>query len=161
VNRSLLDGLAAVGRGDALYQLPETPTAEVVDTFLDRIAHPALTDLALDWGGLDVVEVYPERLPDLFAGQAVRVVARVRGPLRDAEVTLTGDAGTESIELRRRLRVADAAAHPRLAAAWAAVGSTRSNRPEDVKSEVKAGTKEARSRGWGWHARCQWVLDTT
>ncbi len=119
VNRVLLDGLAAVGRGDALYLLPDTPPEEIVDRFLDRIAHPALTDLALDWGGLDVVEVYPERLPDLFAGQAVRVVARVRGPLHDAELTLTGDAGDESIELRRRLRVDDAARHPGLPAVWA------------------------------------------
>jgi Ca-activated chloride channel family protein len=119
VNRALLDGLAEVGRGDVIYQLPETPTAEVVDTFYDRIAHPALSDLELDWGGLDVVDVYPARLPDLFAGQPVRVVARYRGPSLDTDVTLRASTGAESIELRRPLRLSEAEAHPGLPAAWA------------------------------------------
>jgi Ca-activated chloride channel family protein len=119
VNRGLLEGLAEVGRGDVIYQLPETPVAEVVDTFYDRIAHPALSDLSLDWGGLDVVDVYPARLPDVFAGQPVRVVARFRGEAVDTDVVLRGSTGTESLELRRPLHLSEAEAHPGLPAVWA------------------------------------------
>jgi Ca-activated chloride channel family protein len=119
VNRRLLDGLADVGRGDVTVQLPGTPPGEVVDTFYERIAHPALSDVTVDWGGLDVVETYPAVLPDLFAGQPVRVVARVRGELADAVVTVRGDAGREELVLRRPLVVSEAQEHPGLPALWA------------------------------------------
>lgn len=119
VNRRLLQGLADAGRGDVTVQLPGTPAAEVVDAFYQRIAHPALTDVTIDWGDLDVVEQYPSVIPDLFAGQPVRVVARVRGALTDTVVGVTGSAGRETIELRRAVDVAQAEGHPGLPALWA------------------------------------------
>ncbi|MCB9689256.1 MAG: AgmX/PglI C-terminal domain-containing protein [Alphaproteobacteria bacterium] len=119
VNHALLDALADVGRGDVTYQLPETPPAEIVDTFYDRIAHPALTDLELDWGELNVVDVYPSRIPDLFAGQPVRVVARYTGKPVDTTVTLTGFGASELYTVHRPLDLSAAEEHPGLPALWA------------------------------------------
>lgn len=119
VNRRLLDALADVGRGDVTYELPDTPPGEVVETFYERIAHPALSDVTVDWGDLDVVEAYPAVIPDVFAGQPVRVVARVRGPLADTHVTVTGFTGRETVELRRPLVVSEAEVHPGLPTLWA------------------------------------------
>jgi Ca-activated chloride channel family protein len=119
VNRRLLDALAETGRGDVRYQLPDTPLSETVDRFYDRIAHPALTDLRLDWGDLDVSEVYPSVLPDLFVGQPLAVVARYRGSVPEATVTLTGSAGRDVYTVHRVVSLDDAAEHEALPVLWA------------------------------------------
>jgi Ca-activated chloride channel homolog len=119
VNRHLLDALADEGRGDVAYHLPGTPVAETVDRFWARIAHPALTDVAIDWGGLDVTEVYPSRIPDVFAGQPVRVVARYRGDASEARIRLTGNAAGEAYAVTRPLRLDGAGTHEALPALWA------------------------------------------
>jgi hypothetical protein len=40
------------------------------------VRSPLLTDLSIDWGGLPVTDVSPQRLPDLFSGQPVIITGR-------------------------------------------------------------------------------------
>jgi len=101
VNRFLLDRLAEAGRGVAEYLRPGEAPDDLVDRFYERITDPVFTQLELDWGGLDVLDVEPAHLPDLFAGQPLLVHARYRSPGRGT-VTLRGWAGTRRIELTER-----------------------------------------------------------
>jgi Ca-activated chloride channel family protein len=102
VNRYLLDELVRTGRGVAAYLLPANSGAAVMDQFLDRISQPALTDVAVDWSGADVNEVYPRTLPDLFVGRPVVVTGRFTGAAPDPEhVRIAGNIGGE----RRTLRI--------------------------------------------------------
>ncbi|MFK7986990.1 MAG: PQQ-binding-like beta-propeller repeat protein [Sandaracinaceae bacterium] len=76
VNRYLLSRLAEVGRGDAqVVTLDESPEEAAIQ-FHQRIARPYLTDIAIDWGQLEVADAYPRRLPDLFADRPLVVHAR-------------------------------------------------------------------------------------
>ena len=78
VNRYMLSRLAEVGRGEAMVvTLSESPE-EAADRFHERIARPYLTDVQIDWGGLEVADVYPRRVPDLFGDRPVVVHARYR-----------------------------------------------------------------------------------
>jgi Ca-activated chloride channel family protein len=103
VNRYLLEGLAELGRGDVIYHLGDKPLGEAVAEFYGRIAHPALSDIEIDWGGLEVSEQYPTRVPDLWAGQPLRVVARYETadiPGEDTAetvITVRGVLGTEAV----------------------------------------------------------------
>ncbi len=63
VNRYLLDHMARLGGGGAAYLGPKDDAAKVMDDFFERISHPALTDLRIDWGGMRVTEVFPDRPP--------------------------------------------------------------------------------------------------
>lgn len=76
VNRYLLDKLAEVGRGSVEYIFPGQAIEEAVQRFQNRAAFPVLVDLALDWGGARVADVYPDPLPDLYAGQPLTLLAR-------------------------------------------------------------------------------------
>ncbi len=106
VNRYLLDRMAEAGRGVAEYLRPgETPSA-LVTRFYDRISDPVFTQLELDWGGLDVIDQEPARLPDLFAAQPLLVHARYRAGGRGT-VTLRGWAGTRRLEVSTRVRLPD------------------------------------------------------
>jgi Ca-activated chloride channel homolog len=94
VNRHLLSGLARLGRGDVSYLSPRERSDAVVDRFFERIDRPALTEIAIDWGGLEVHDVEPQRLPDLFAGQPLVLVGRYRDTPR-GELTVHGRSAVQ------------------------------------------------------------------
>lgn len=80
-NRYLLEELAVLGKGAAQYiRHDERPAKmeQVIERFYDRISKPVLTDLAVDWKGLDVRDATPGAIGDLFAGQPVFLHARYR-----------------------------------------------------------------------------------
>ncbi|HEX9726464.1 MAG TPA: hypothetical protein VGC53_19455, partial [Vicinamibacteria bacterium] len=58
-------------RGTVEYVLLQDDAEAPVNRFYERIRNPYLTDIEIDWGGLGVTDVYPERIPDLFLGQPV------------------------------------------------------------------------------------------
>ncbi len=77
VNRALLDGLADAGRGTVTYVGIDEDPAAAVERFLDTVGQPVLTDITVDWGDWKVESPYPARIPDLMAGQPLRVSAKV------------------------------------------------------------------------------------
>jgi Ca-activated chloride channel family protein len=95
VNRYLLDGLATEGRGAAAYLALNDSASAVMEYYFDRISRPALSDVAIDWGGLAVSDVYPARLPDLFAGRPIIVTGKFAGAVGDVRVR--GRLGAEPV----------------------------------------------------------------
>jgi Ca-activated chloride channel family protein len=75
VNTILLDTLAQENRGTADYVKPEENLEERLSAFYLKVASPVLTDVRLDLGR-PIHQFYPERTPDLFAGQQLLVVGR-------------------------------------------------------------------------------------
>jgi Ca-activated chloride channel family protein len=80
VNRFLLDKMAESGRGAVEYVTLADKADEAAHRFYERVRSPLLTDLYIDWGGLPVTDVYPQRLPDLFSGQALVISGRYTQP---------------------------------------------------------------------------------
>lgn len=78
-NRYLLEEMAVLGKGTVQYvrqnEKPEK-LEKVIEKFYDRISRPVLTDLTVDWNGLDVSDLSPAFVPDLFAGQPLLIHAR-------------------------------------------------------------------------------------
>ncbi len=88
VNRFLLESMARLGHGAVAYLGPKDDGGAVMGDFFERISHPAMIDLKIDWGDFQVSDVYPKRLPDLFSGRALIVTGRYdvnsgvpRGPI--------------------------------------------------------------------------------
>lgn len=98
VNRYLLEDMAKVGMGVAAFIAPGDDAADVMDRFTHRIAHAAMTDLRIDWGGMEVSDVYPKRIPDLFVGRPVIVTGRYRGA-GSTTVKVTGRIAGERMPL--------------------------------------------------------------
>jgi Ca-activated chloride channel family protein len=117
-NRYLLDRMAMLGRGAVAYVGLDEGSQRAVDQFYERVSHPALTDLSIDWGGLTVSEVYPSRLPDLFVGRPVMISGRYEGD-GPATVRITGRAGGESQTIAVAVDGAGDATRPALASVWA------------------------------------------
>ncbi len=80
VNRYLLERMAEVGRGTVEYMRPNEDSSELVERFYERIDKPFLIDIDIDWSGLQVADIYPKRIPDLFAAQPVILHGRYTEP---------------------------------------------------------------------------------
>ncbi|MBM3879819.1 MAG: VWA domain-containing protein [Verrucomicrobia bacterium] len=119
VNRYLLEHMAKAGRGAVAYLGLRTDAAEVMDRFFDRIAHPALTDLTIDWGDLRVTDVFPRQLPDLFVGRPVILAGRFDGT-GPATLRVSGLAGGQPTTFAIPITLAEAEpARRALPAVWA------------------------------------------
>jgi Ca-activated chloride channel homolog len=97
VNRYLIEHMGKAGRGAVAHLGPNDDAAQIMEDFFERISHPALTDVRIDWGGLRVAEVFPGALPDLFVGRPVVVTGRFRGDA-NAPIRLSGNAGGERLQ---------------------------------------------------------------
>ncbi|MCA9701640.1 MAG: VWA domain-containing protein, partial [Myxococcales bacterium] len=117
-NRYLLDGMAMVGRGAATYAGEEEAIDSVVDHFYERVETPVLGDLEIDWQGLDVTDVYPARLPDLFAGQPLTVYGRYEGA-PSGSIVVRGQARGQAVEVPVDFDVAAAENVAGVSSMWA------------------------------------------
>ncbi len=99
VNRYLLDEMGRVGHGFTRYMDPTEPVDEVARELAGRIQAPVLTDIHIDWGNAPVTDVTPAEIPDLFAGQSVRVQGRYTAP-GNYEIRVHGRARHQVAELR-------------------------------------------------------------
>ncbi|MEM9435329.1 MAG: VIT and VWA domain-containing protein [Pseudomonadota bacterium] len=118
VNRYLLDGMADEGRGYARYVGVDEDALDVADTLAADLKSPLLTDITIDWGDLQVTDVTPSRLPDLFAGNALRVYARHNGQ-GEAQVTIKGFVQGRAAEMPVNLTLTDAEGNSALPLIWA------------------------------------------
>jgi Ca-activated chloride channel family protein len=100
VNRHLIGGIAEYGGGTARVVIPRDrdQVARAVESLFTTIDAPVLVDLKVDWGGLPVIDVYPQRLPDLFAGRTIAVVGRYT-QAAEGTAYVEGRVGTRSVRL--------------------------------------------------------------
>lgn len=94
VDTLLLDALAEEHHGASSYVLPGEAIDETVSAFYARIRAPILTDLELDLGAARAYDLFPNPLPDLFAGGQIALVGRYRQPGR-ADLRLSGTMSTK------------------------------------------------------------------
>ena len=119
VNRYLLEGLAEEGRGEAAFLGPRESADAMVARFVKRIATPVLTDIRITWEDLEVEDLEPSAIPDLFAGQPLILHGRYRKP-GTGLVVIEGRRGDVPVTLRRVVILRDAAAdNEALARLWA------------------------------------------
>ncbi|MBI3911451.1 MAG: VWA domain-containing protein [Armatimonadetes bacterium] len=90
VNTLLLDRLARDNGGAADYVAPDEDLEAKIGSFYEKIARPVLANLKLEAPGAQFADVYPTRLPDLFAGTQLLVTGRFKGAGTQS-LTLTGE----------------------------------------------------------------------
>ncbi len=97
VNTTLLDSLSAQQRGATGYVRPDERIDEEVSAFYARVSSPVLTNIELDFDDVIVEDVYPDPLPDLFAGTQLILAGRYRGD-GAVRITLRGEVEGEERE---------------------------------------------------------------
>ncbi|VTR94951.1 Vault protein inter-alpha-trypsin domain protein OS=Pedosphaera parvula (strain Ellin514) GN=Cflav_PD1158 PE=4 SV=1: VIT: VWA_3 [Gemmata massiliana] len=98
VNAAMLDQLADATRAITTYVREAEDIEAKVASLYGKISHPVLTDVKLaTTGGIQLHEIYPPKLPDLFQGTQLVVIGRYTGNGHSA-IRLTGTVGKEKQE---------------------------------------------------------------
>ncbi len=89
VNRLLIEGMARAGMGEPFIILNEAEARIKAKQFKEYIESPVLTDIKVKFDGMQVSDVEPRFVPDLFAKKPVVVFGKYHGAPRGT-VTITG-----------------------------------------------------------------------
>ncbi|MEX0777577.1 MAG: VIT domain-containing protein [Phycisphaeraceae bacterium] len=119
-NRYLIEGVAAGGNGAVAYVGPNDDADDVMKRYLARLRRPALTDIRVAIDGVSVGDVYPKRIPDLFAGRPLVITGRFTGDAADKPmVRVTGKVGGQERQTNTPITAAGFATPTALPAVWA------------------------------------------
>ncbi len=89
VNTRLLDRLAQDNHATSDYVRPSEDIEVKVSSFYKKVSHPILTDIKLLFSNVEVYDLYPQELPDIFKGSQLLVLGKYKNGGHD-RVTLTG-----------------------------------------------------------------------
>jgi Ca-activated chloride channel family protein len=76
VNTHLLDKISGRNHGFSIYVEPGESLEKALTDFYSKIENPLLTDVNISFSGVEVSEVYPREVPDLFAGSQIVLVGK-------------------------------------------------------------------------------------
>ena len=94
VNTELLDRISNVNRGTSIY-VDENEDLEIaVSNYYEKISSPLLSELYFIFRNIDVKDLYPRTMPDLFKGSQLVLVGKYRGK-GPVSVTLSGKVGKQ------------------------------------------------------------------
>lgn len=98
VNTTLLDKLAAENSGVADYIEPKEDLEVKVGNFFTKVNSPVLTDLELDFGGVQTDLMYPRKMSDIFKGTQLTIIGRYKNAsdVEDVTLRLQGKTGRET-----------------------------------------------------------------
>jgi Ca-activated chloride channel family protein len=98
VNTRLLDKLAAENGGTADYVEPKEDLEVKVSNFFTKVNSPVLTDLEMDFGGVQTDLLYPRKMTDIFKGSQLTIIGRYRNSsdIENVTLRLKGKTGREN-----------------------------------------------------------------
>ena len=117
-NHFLATKMAQFGRGTFTHIADINEIREQMARLFESIESPVLTDVKLSFEGVQVADVYPERVPDLFVHQPLLVFGRISQG-RVGKVHLSGRAGNEPYETTIAFDTSSATFHPGITTLWA------------------------------------------
>jgi Ca-activated chloride channel family protein len=96
-NAHFMTKAAEWGRGTFTYIARPDDVAREMTKLFEKIERPVLHDLDVDWG-LESVEAWPQRIPDVYAGEPVVLAVRSESAVKRA--VLEGRRGDERMSLK-------------------------------------------------------------
>lgn len=96
VNRFIIEGIAYVGEGESFVVTDDTDPEEVAQTFKEYIERPVLTNIEAMFEGINVYDVEPLTIPDVFAERPIIIYGKYDN-LTNGTVSIKGDYASGEI----------------------------------------------------------------
>jgi len=117
-NAWLMRKMARLGRGLCEFVSDGEEAAGRMEAFFERLDRPVMVDIDWRTNGLELQEPYPQRLPDLHAGQPLLLSARLAEDAGEGSVELRGYTRSGRIDATLRV-TGNAPRGPGIAVRWA------------------------------------------
>jgi Ca-activated chloride channel homolog len=117
-NRNLIEGLSKAGNGLATYAGNREDPARAINAVYHHIDHVVLTDVKPDLAALGAEEVFPAKVPDLFASHPLVLHGTYRKPPA-GPIVVKAKAGNEAIEIPVEVRRTSGDSGATLGRLWA------------------------------------------
>ena len=92
VNRFLIEGMAKSGRGEPFVVTSPEQAPLAARKFRDYIGSPVLTDIDISYDGIEMYDIEPPAVPDLFGERPIIVFGKWRGE-PEGTMTISGKSG--------------------------------------------------------------------
>lgn len=102
INRPLLKQMAEDAGGLAAFISQEDDFKRQAQAFRRKLTHPIAANLQLRVNGMDIYDVEPQKLPNLYHGLPIRIYGRYRGN-GAGEVILSGDVNGRAITTKSEI----------------------------------------------------------
>ncbi len=143
VNKPLLQQLAQDSGGLASFISQGDNFARQAQAFRRKLTRPAASNLQIDFGGLQITDVEPKALPNLYHGAPLRIYGRYHAG-GEAQVTVRGSVNGVELKQSAQLEFPKEDTHnPEIDRMWALhkidallIEADRTNARESVKDEV-------------------------
>lgn len=96
VNRFIIEGIAYVGEGEPFVVTEFENADEVTETFKRYIEKPVLTNIQANFEGLEVYDLEPLTIPDVFAERPIIIYGKYNKPAVGS-IEMRGDYGDEEL----------------------------------------------------------------
>lgn len=94
VNRYLIEGIAAAGMGEDFVVTEESEAGEAAERFRTYVEAPLLTDIQVEFDGMEVYGTEPSGIPALYESRPIVIYGKWRGE-PGGTVRITGKRGGE------------------------------------------------------------------
>ncbi len=118
VNRYIIEGMARVGYGESFVAENKDRAEVLANKFIDYISHPVLTNIKYHFNGIEVYDVLPQQVPDLFADRPIVITGKYKGE-GNGEFIIEGENGVQNISKRLKFNTADSKYDKGLKYLWA------------------------------------------
>ncbi len=130
---------AVAGRGTFTFISALHEVNEKMGRLFRKLEQPQVTDISIEWPSGVVAEMYPDVVPDLYAGEPVFVRARLNDEVRDSDiVSVRGNSSTGSWGADMSVDISEPS--PGIAALWARA------RISELMDTIRRGDVEDKAR---------------
>ncbi len=102
VNRYLIEGLAKVGQGLPFIVTNDSEAGPIAERFRKYIQTPVLSNIEVQYKGLDVYDLNYEKFPDLLSERPLVITGKYKGVPKGA-IVVTGYSGKRKITRKIKL----------------------------------------------------------
>jgi Ca-activated chloride channel homolog len=159
VNTHLLDRLADDNGGSVTYVQPGEDLELALSSFYQHIASPMLTNVRVEFEGIQVEDQYPQRLPDLFQGSSLLLTGRYHATSSNVTVRVRGQAGDQPREYVYHYQLDQSGGHDFVPRLWATrkIGALLDR--VRVEGENAALIEEIQGLGFGYGIATPYTLN--
>lgn len=96
VNHFLLEGVAYAGMGDKYVVTNQSEANEISDGLIEQIKNPVLTDIKTDFSGVEIYDVEPAAIHDVFSNRPIALCGKYKNNT-EGNITISGKSGSNYI----------------------------------------------------------------